>query len=481
MRHLAPVLLLLVACADGGDAITDETEVSADGALDASDPSVRAGDTTLSVSHDVTRRGDLFVLRGKTSRTLTDGRGFVFDDVYGAFAQKSPRTFELTWSTSEIRTLSDGVDQFIGLDFVHSSTRPDHLVGRVVVRPRLTAFTGSSKIYLVAEVTPVIVDGLVTYRISGHSTVANNGVELRVNGTLEGTVRRPSDTAFTVDLDPAQVIALTSGADMQFIVSFPDGGVEKHAHVGLAVKKLGMTAGDPEHVWPRPTCTTALKSCLLALPGDASDLASCGDAITVTACRGTIGVVIDDVAFQGALHDADVRLSTPAVHADAVGLVGASRADAFLGGAHQTIEQNLENAFGRWFLTTTARTAALQRALEGGIDTAYAYPLDLVTPSPVVAGNAAAMRQVVADAVLAELARMDLVHTEFGRSLEDLAHEYRAQHVSSIAAFRTTVSAEPYPGMPAIDVYIGDWLGTHVEVSVERATGKVTNTLVEID
>ncbi len=29
------------------------------------------------------------MLRGRTSRTLTDGRGFIFDDVYGDFAQNA--------------------------------------------------------------------------------------------------------------------------------------------------------------------------------------------------------------------------------------------------------------------------------------------------------------------------------------------------------------------------------------------------------
>ena len=49
------------------------------------------------------------------------------------------------------------------------------------------------------------------------------------------------------------------------------------------------------------------------------------------------------------------------------------------------------------------------------------------------------MRQVAADAVLAELARMDFLHTEFSRTLEDLTHQFRTQHVDDIRAFRETI------------------------------------------
>ena len=162
-------------------------------------------------------------------------------------------------------------------------------------------------------------------------------------------------------------------------------------------------------------------------------------------------------------------------------IFGAARADAWLGGAHDTIEQGLEDAFGRWFVTPAARTRVLAATLEAGLDSAYARPLDLVPAAPVDASDAAAMREVVADAVLARLATMNFVDTDFGATLEGLAHEFRAMHVTDIRAFREAVTPEPYPGIPTEDVYIGSWLGTHTEVVVERATGEVVSTLVEID
>jgi hypothetical protein len=68
-----------------------------------------------------------------------------------------------------------------------------------------------------------------------------------------------------------------------------------------------------------------------------------------------------------------------------------------------------------------------------------------------------------------------------GRALEGGLDGAYAQHVASIRAFRETVAAEPYPGSTTNDVYIGDWLAAHTEVVVECTTGTVISTLVELD
>ena len=464
--------LLIAACA--GPA-TDDIDVAGDTAADAADPSVRAGDTTLSVSRDVARRGDTFVLRGKTSRTISAGNAFVNDDPYGAFSQISPRVFEVAWQADEVRSLADGVDQFVALDF-----GARHLAARVVVRPRVGSLTGSSKIYVTAELTPVVVDGLVYYRLAGHTTDANSAVQFRAGDVEErGVVTRLDDKAFVVDLPAQRALELTAGQDLEVLAFFPTGGVQKHMTLGLTVKKLGMTTGDAYETWPRPSCTAALKTCLGGLAGDGGDTGACGDAVHVLACQGAVGSVIDAAAVQSTLATADARI--PTLHDDAVGLVGSARADAWLAGAHDDVAHVLDAARGRWFAKDAARTRVLAALLEAGIDTAYARPLDLVPAAPVVPGDAAAMRQVAADAVLAKIATMDFIDTDFGRTLEGLAHEFRAMHVASIRAFRETIAAEPYPGKPDEDVYVGEWLGTHVEVEVVRATGAVASTLVELD
>jgi hypothetical protein len=488
MRWLLALLVVVVACADGGDSVVDETEVSPelDGKADATtELSVRAGDTTLWVAKSVSRRegpnGSEYVLRGRTSRTLTDGRGFIFDDVYGDFAQKSARVFELTWPVSTARSLVDGVDQFIGLSFTHSSSRPDNLTARVVVRPRLVTFTGSTKIYVTAELTPVVFGGSVVYRVFGRTYGANTGVRARIDNVELHDVRRVDSQVFQIDLQPEQAFALTGGGDLQVIADFTTGGVDKHATLGLALKKLGMTTGDAYEVWPRPTCSTTTRNCLLALPNGALDLGSCGEAFVVNQCAGQVGVFVDDVAFTAALHTADVRLATAASHADAVGLVGSDKANEWLFNAKQTVETQLQNQFGRWYVSAAARTTVLDAAVETGFDLSYARPLDLVEPHAPIVGNAAAMRQVAADAVLGELASMDFVHSEFARTLEDLTHQFRAMHVADIKRFREEVVPEPYPGQPTWDVYVDRWLGLHTEVAIERTTGVIKSVLVEID
>lgn len=487
MRSSLLLALVLAACA-GEESIVDEAEVSPDldGKADAeTELTVRAGDTTLWVTKQVVRRdganGPELVLRGRASRNLVDGRGWIFDDVYGDFAQKSARVFELTWPVSTARGLTDGVDQFIGLTFVHSSTRPDNLAARVVVRPRLVSFTGSSKIYLTAELTPVVNGGTVLYRLNGRTYGANTGVRAVIDNVDLATVQRLDSERFAVDLQPEQAYALAASGDLQVIADFTTGGVDKRVTLGFALKKLGFTAGDVETVWPVVSCTSTVRTCLSALPSGALDLGSCGEAVKVNACAGQVGVFVDDVSFQATLQAAAALLATAAAKAEAIGLVGTDKADEWLFGAKETVEGKLQALFGRWYLSTASRATMLDAALQAGLDSAYARPLDVIEGHVAVPGNAAAMRQVAADAVLAELARMDFVHSEFARTLDSLTHQFRAMHVADIKAFRETVVPEPYPGTPAWDVYLGSWLGLHTEVAIERASGNVMQTLVEID
>src|SRR4051794_20781560 len=105
---------LLGACADSDpDLIDDEVEVSEDAKSDAaSELRVRTGDTTVWADSLPARRettdGPLYVMRGRASRNITDGMGFVLDDPYGDFAKRSARAFEVTWPVSVARTLVDG-------------------------------------------------------------------------------------------------------------------------------------------------------------------------------------------------------------------------------------------------------------------------------------------------------------------------------------------------------------------------------------
>lgn len=470
----------ITACASDDNALeTDDLEATDDGKADGSgELRVRASDTTLWVDRALERRGELFVLHGRASRNLTDGNAFIFDDVFGEFAQQSARTFEVVWRDSELRGVVDGVNLFTSLGFVHSSSRPDRLTSRVVVRPRLGPTSGSSSLALTAELTPVIVAGRTVYRIKGRSTKPITEL-----ATTSGSLQMLDATHFELDLDFAQLVTQTApGTQLAVTATHATNTTTIRASLGLSVKRLGLTSGDIEVVFPSPTCTAERLACLEDLPDGTLDLASCGPALEVSRCAGQVGAFIDGPAIDATLVTLDARLVDPAGFAsDATGLVGADRAVAFTAGVRQQIAAGLDGDRGLWLASTTARQTLLDRDVEGPLDAAYARPLSLVTPHTPVAGDLAATRQVCADALLAKLASTDFVATEFHRSLDELTKQFRARHVQNIREFRETIIPETFTSMPNTDFYIGQWLDPHVEVSVDRTTGMVTNVLVEID
>lgn len=486
MRSLTVAVVVALSFAAGcaEPAIeVEEVEVPEDdgeGKADlASELRVRAGETTVWMMRALVRRdvegAPAFVLRGRTSRNLTGGFGFVEDDPYGDFAQPSARTFEVTWPVSTARGLIDGINQFVRLGFVPSSGRPDGLTARVVVRPRLEAIGGSSKIYLTAELTPVSVGGTVAYRIKARTTGTATAVTASAGGVALSGVRTVDATHAEIDLLPDHVFA-TAGTSGAIVISATIGGatVTKTARLGLSVKKLGVTTGDAYELWPRPTCADETRACLAALPAGATDLGPCGEYLAVQACAGQGGAIVDDVAFQAALAAGVARVGSAAFRSDAAGLVGADRVEQLVGGAEQTIEGRLEALFGQRFADVPARTAALTAATDAAIDAVYARPLDVVEPHAPVPNDLAAMRQVAADALLAELARFDFVGSEYARPLEQLTRQFRARHVADIRAFR---EAGELDGR----AFIGRWLDPYVEVVMDPATGAAVSVLVEID
>ncbi|MGE3767574.1 MAG: hypothetical protein AB7L94_35295 [Kofleriaceae bacterium] len=486
MRLLASLLLAstIAACATTGEYDTDEIEVT-DGKADVvgGELKLRTGETSVWVTKELVRReganGPEFAMKGRASRNVNGGLGFVMDDPYGDFAKKTARTWEVTWPANYVAGLADGVNQFVRLDFVHSNGRPDSLTLRAQVRPRLLSFTGSSKIYLTAELTPVVNGGRTVYRLKGKTTTDNASLVVTVGTQALTDVVRTSSNEFQIDLAPETVFE-DSPIEISAVLATGT-KVSKTTHLGLSIKKLGLTSEDPYELWPRPTCTTAKKSCLTGLGDGALDLAACGEAIEVNACRGQVGVFVDDVAFVAALNEGRARTATAAFKADAVALVGADRADQLQYGAEQSIEARLQPQFGRWYLGTASRGAALTKAVDAGMLDAYARPMDLVEPHAPVPGNASASRQVAADALLAYLSTQHFESTEFGRPYEVLVATYRAQHVASIRAFRETNAVEPHPGMSGADVIVGDWIGAYTEVTIDRASGLATNVYLEID
>ena len=478
----ALVALAITACAPTGDPDTDEVVApdDDDGKADAqSELRVRVAETTVWLTRALTRDGDDFVLRGRTSRTLTEGFAFIFDDPYGDYVMRGPRSFEVRWGISSIRGLMDGVNQFVRLGFAPSGDRVGFVTARVVVRPRLAGISGSGSVYLTAELTPVVVAGRTVYRVKGKTTGAIGSLTATdVNGgPIAATVVDP--THFTLDLDDAQVV----GGSLSVTARAATGATwTKRAGVGLAIKLFGATTEDIEVVWPSPQCEDETLACLEALPDGALDTGSCGDARTVGACRGRVGVQIDGAATEAARARAMGIVDDAAgFRADAVGLVGADRAAALAGFTLQDVDAALDQVSGRWLLDETARTAILTGAVDAVVDTTYALPLKHFAPRTPAPTDAATTRAIVADAVLQHIAAQDYQHSAFDRSLTELARVFRARHVASIRAFRETAVPEPHYANAGWDLFQGAWLDAHTEVAVDRATGTVTNVLVELD
>lgn len=474
--------LLVPACAtDADDPGTDEVTVDEeDGKADAaSELSVRAGDTTLWVGKLLERRGNAFVLRAKTSRNLEeDGvRGYIFDDIYGDVTIKSARVFEVAFPVSQARIVADGTNLFTGIGFVHSASRPDHLTARVTVRPRLGATHGSSTLALTAELTPVVEAGHTVYRVKGRSTKA-----LAKLSATTGAVRLVDATHFELDLDFDQLQTLAgAGGELAVTAAFTTGTATSTiaAPLTLAIKKLSFTTGDVYALYPTPTCTDARRACLLALPDGALGTASCGEAIEVLACRRVVGGPIDDAQIIAAKATLEPRLNAFAT--DAVGLAGADRAGELAATVREVIFGRLAREAGAWLLTATARAKVLATATEVPLDEAYAYPLSFVDGHEPAPGNVAGSRQYAADALLGYLRTADYEHSALGRSYLELTKVFRARHVASLRAFREAAELVTFPTMPTIDYYVGDWIGLHTEVTLDRTTGETAGVLVEVD
>lgn len=481
MRLVGLLVLGLAACAAEGEFLDDEIEFDPDAKADsASEMSVRTGETTVWMRQALERRGDTFVMRGRASRNVTEGMGFIIDDPYGQFETKTARTFEVSWSVSEARTLVDGVDQFVRMHYPHSNGRPDSLTARVIVRPRFSTFTGSSSIYLTAELTPVIQAGETVYRAKGKTSSAFSSL----NVTLDGqplAITKVDATHFEIDLAPHVAIRIAgSTSKLNLAARLANGQrVDKTAALGLSIKKLAVTAGDPYEKFPRPNCPAATKSCLLALPDGTLDTASCGEAFVVGSCGRVIGVKVTDVDVQTSIASGHTVTGSAAFRSDATGLVGADRVEQLIGGAEQTLDERVSQTFGRWLLTGTAKTKVLTSAVDSSIAQAYLRPLDFVEPAAITTVDDAALRTAAADGLLAELARFDFASTEFSRSYEQLVAEFRARHVESIREFRESNPIEL--GSAESAVVIGRWLDAHVEVAVSRTTAEVTRILIEVD
>lgn len=488
LRLLSPIVftlpLTLAACA-GEPAETADVDGSAggeDGKADHSDDLyVRVAGTSMWFDWLLDRRvvdgRTEWVLAGRSSRNLDGGHGFVFDDPVGEFGLTGDRAFEVVYPAGD-RGLAIGVQHFVGFDF-HSGT-PEALTARLIWRPRLTGFSGSGAT-LDGESTPVWDGSRFIWRLRGRTWEPVDGVKAQAGGQPLGPVVLDDDDHFHLDLDEAQLVRLAgSGTRIDFRFTLPYGTYTKSARLEVAIKRLGLTSGDPYEVWPPPTCDDAVRACLQDLDAGA-DTEVCGDAREVMLCGLPQQAIFDDVAFAAAMDQVDALLADPAGFAgDAAALAGADRVAQYSEAVRMTIEYRFEQMFGTAYASVAARDAAVAAVVTAVIDLAYARPFELLDgPHPPAPGSLAGTRQVIADYLLTRLAEMNLEATEFGRSYDELTRLFRDRHVDDLRFFRE--QAVPIDAGNGVDVYVGNWLDPLVEIRVNRSTGVPASLLFEID
>jgi len=113
------------------------------------------------------------------------------------------------------------------------------------------------------------------------------------------------------------------------------------------------------------------------------------------------------------------------------------------------------------------------------MDDVYAFPLRHVPALAPIPNDAERAAYIAADALLTYMTTVDLTMTEYGRSYLQLVHEYRADHLAGLRAFRTA-QPEEIAGWPPY-LFVARYFGSHTEISVDAATGVATNVLFEID
>lgn len=473
MRRLV-LLPLLFSWACGGSG----PEVAADESEATAELRAREGQTTVWAQPRIERRVEAdgatrFAIRGRASRNLEGGLGFVQDDPYGELRLVSARRYELVFGTSELTNLIVGVSEFLRLNFAPSAGRPGELTARLVTGPALEAAPGVG-LYFDGAPVPRRVDGRVVVQIVGHADRNLTQVSATA-GSTPVNARLVDARHFRVDLTVDEFVAIAgSSSRLSVKGTAARSTVQRSASLGLVVQSLELTTLDPYEVWPRPGCDEAVRSCLGALPAGTTDLSRCGTFLEVQACPQ--GVVVDQAAVDAALVRIEPAVVT--LQGDAAALVGA-RAEALVAAARGALVTQLQLEWRRGFPTAAERDLYLDAQLATVLDRIYARPLDSVPAFAPVANDPLAARQVAADALLLHLASVDLTQTEWGRPLEALTRQFRDRH---LAALRELREVGPVVAESSTEWTLGtNWLGALVEVTIDRASGTSSRILFEID
>jgi hypothetical protein len=233
--------------------------------------------------------GDVFVVRGRTSKNLSNAFSFASDDEFGEALVVSPRVFEFTVDKTSAEMLLSGTRLFITLNVV-GETDP-YYVG-LLFSSTLGGSTGSAKFNVHAPITPVLVDGGLRFR--GVTSVVNGVSGVAVAGPLAPADALRAISARTYSFD-FLADAFTSAAHaappvVRFTATAGGVTVERDATIELEASSLGLAkGGSPYDAFPEPACDASVEACLEALPQGEGDTGACGTSKQVQTCWSTRG------------------------------------------------------------------------------------------------------------------------------------------------------------------------------------------------
>lgn len=234
-----------------------------------------------------------WVMSGTASRDLSEVYSFVPDDSFGEARLTGARTFEvLLTDGSELNSILSGLKLLVSLT-PQGSTRS--VTAGIDLQARFMSIKGSTRIIVVPEVNPVYARGGLTYRgraraVAGTLTTVSTPDAATINVALRSAGVGEYDVDFSYDnlslaLDVPGVNADQVEFTGQSTTPSTAGQLRsKLAVLGVTVKAVALTTGDPYQVWASDRCPTAVRTCLNATPVGATDFGDCGSYREVNAC-----------------------------------------------------------------------------------------------------------------------------------------------------------------------------------------------------
>lgn len=260
------------ASADDEDAVGTELSGKASGITVWANP----------VARPIVRYGaNGWLVEGRTSKNLNSVFSFSSDDEFGEATLLSPRKFEIFVDEMAMERLTRGYRLF--LDIKPASGSHPQYFAAFELAPRLTRFTGSSKIYPLAVVEPFVFGDEVRYRETVSLAKGYGGLAISTPAGLVPTAIREDRFA---DFQVGAMLEVAHDPGASFLMTAHKGTteVEKRAGADLVITSVGVTTNNAFDEWPEPSCQPAVLACLQALPEGELDRSSCGDAIDVLPC-----------------------------------------------------------------------------------------------------------------------------------------------------------------------------------------------------